>query len=88
MEDAIISVRNLHKWYSGVHALKGVSLDLKRGEKIALIGGSGAGLLGWSATTVPENRRSSTFCQASIPPTKARSWSKADRLGTPGRATR
>ena len=23
----IISVRNLHKWYSGVHALKGVSLD-------------------------------------------------------------
>jgi simple sugar transport system ATP-binding protein len=43
MEDAIISVRNLHKWYSGVHALKGVSLDLKRGEALGLVGDNGAG---------------------------------------------
>ena len=27
----IISVRNLHKWYSGVHALKGVTLDVMPG---------------------------------------------------------
>lgn len=43
MDDAIISVRNLHKWYSGVHALKGVSLDFKRGEALGLIGDNGAG---------------------------------------------
>jgi len=43
LEDAIISVRNLHKWYSGVHALKGVSLDLKRGEALGLVGDNGAG---------------------------------------------
>jgi simple sugar transport system ATP-binding protein len=43
MEDAIISVRNLHKWYSGVHALKGVSLDFKRGEALGLVGDNGAG---------------------------------------------
>ena len=43
MEDSIISVRNLHKWYSGVHALKGVSLDFKRGEALGLIGDNGAG---------------------------------------------
>ena len=43
MEDAIISVRNLHKWYSGVHALKGVSLDLQRGEALGLVGDNGAG---------------------------------------------
>ena len=41
--DAIISVRNLHKWYSGVHALKGVSLDFKRGEALGLVGDNGAG---------------------------------------------
>jgi simple sugar transport system ATP-binding protein len=41
--DAIISVRNLHKWYSGVHALKGVTLDFTRGEALGLVGDNGAG---------------------------------------------
>lgn len=41
--DPIISVRNLHKWYSGVHALKGVSLDVRRGEALGLVGDNGAG---------------------------------------------
>ncbi len=43
MSDAIISVRGLHKWYSGVHALKGVSLDFRRGEALGLVGDNGAG---------------------------------------------
>ena len=42
-EDPIISVRNLHKWYSGVHALKGVSLDFRRNEAVGLVGDNGAG---------------------------------------------
>src|SRR5262245_4507755 len=41
--DAIISVRNLHKWYSGVHALKGVTLEFRRGEALGLVGDNGAG---------------------------------------------
>jgi simple sugar transport system ATP-binding protein len=41
--DAIIAVRNLHKWYSGVHALKGVSLDVRRNETVGLVGDNGAG---------------------------------------------
>ena len=43
MSDAIISVRDLHKWYSGVHALKGMTLDFKRGEALGLVGDNGAG---------------------------------------------
>lgn len=43
MTDAIIQVTNLHKWYSGVHALKGVNLDLQRGEALGLVGDNGAG---------------------------------------------
>ncbi len=43
MSDAIIEVQNLHKWYSGVHALKGVSLAVNRGEALGLVGDNGAG---------------------------------------------
>ncbi len=43
MTTPIISVRNLHKWYSGVHALKGVSLDVMPGEALGLVGDNGAG---------------------------------------------
>lgn len=39
----IISVRNLHKWYSGVHALKGVTLDVMPGQALGLVGDNGAG---------------------------------------------
>lgn len=42
--DAIISIKNLTKTYaSGHHALKGVSLDIRRGEIFALLGRNGAG---------------------------------------------
>lgn len=43
MGDPIISVRGLHKWYSGVHALRGVSLDFQRNEAVGLVGDNGAG---------------------------------------------
>ncbi|MFV0385842.1 ATP-binding cassette domain-containing protein [Paracoccus sp. (in: a-proteobacteria)] len=43
MADPVISVRNLHKWYSGVHALRGVSLDFERNETVGLVGDNGAG---------------------------------------------
>ena len=39
----IIAVRDLHKWYSGVHALKGVTLDFARNEAVGLVGDNGAG---------------------------------------------
>jgi simple sugar transport system ATP-binding protein len=43
MTGPIIEVRNLHKWYSGVHALKGVSLEVAPGEALGLVGDNGAG---------------------------------------------
>lgn len=39
----VMEVRNLHKWHAGVHALRGVSLALKTGEAVGLIGDNGAG---------------------------------------------
>ena len=43
MNTPVIQVQNLHKWYSGVHALKGVSLDMTQGQALGLIGDNGAG---------------------------------------------
>jgi len=43
MTTPIIEVRNLHKWYSGVHALKGVDLQVQTGQALGLVGDNGAG---------------------------------------------
>ena len=39
----LVSIRGLQKWYSGVHALKGVDLDIRPGEVLGLVGDNGAG---------------------------------------------
>ena len=40
---AIISVRDLHKWYGTFHALKGIDMDIKKREVIVIFGPSGSG---------------------------------------------
>ena len=43
MSDYILSVRDLAKYYAKVKALSGITLDVKRGEVLALCGENGAG---------------------------------------------
>ncbi len=43
MGETILSMQGIHKYFSGVHALKGVNFDLKAGEVHALMGENGAG---------------------------------------------
>ena len=43
MDQPLISVRGLDKWYGDVHALKSVSLEVKAGEVVGLVGDNGAG---------------------------------------------
>jgi ABC-type polar amino acid transport system ATPase subunit len=43
MSDVIVSVREVHKHYGALHAIKGVSLEVRRGEVVSVIGPSGSG---------------------------------------------
>ncbi len=40
---AMLEVENIHSYYGNIHALKGISLTVDRGEIVTLIGGNGAG---------------------------------------------
>jgi branched-chain amino acid transport system ATP-binding protein len=39
----MLEVENIHSYYGNIHALKGVSLSVEKGEIVTLIGGNGAG---------------------------------------------
>jgi len=41
--ETIIHIENVHKHFGRVHALKGVSLDIAKGEVVVIIGPSGSG---------------------------------------------
>ena len=40
---SILRVDNIHTYYGNIHALKGITLDIEKGEIVTLIGGNGAG---------------------------------------------
>ena len=42
VEDIIVA-RGVHKWFGNFHALRGVDMTVKRGEKIVILGPSGSG---------------------------------------------
>src|SRR5919201_6807616 len=40
---AMLEVDNIHSYYGNIHALKGISLTVDKGEIVTLIGANGAG---------------------------------------------
>jgi len=42
-DDVVLELRDVHTYYGKIHALQGISLDVRRGEIVTLIGANGAG---------------------------------------------
>lgn len=42
-EQPIIITRDVHKWFGSFHALRGISMEVKKGEVIVIFGPSGSG---------------------------------------------
>ena len=40
---SILTIDNVHTYYGNIHALKGISVNIEKGEIVTLIGGNGAG---------------------------------------------
>lgn len=43
LEAPVLEARDLHVYYDKVHAVQGVSIEVKRGEVVAILGANGAG---------------------------------------------
>jgi branched-chain amino acid transport system ATP-binding protein len=43
MSEALLSLNNLNTYYGQVYALKGINMEVRRGEIVALLGANGAG---------------------------------------------
>ena len=42
-DETVLSLKNIHAYYGDFHVVKGVSLDVRRGETVAVVGESGSG---------------------------------------------
>lgn len=73
MPDTVLEIDNLHKIYAGgVHAVRGISFEVKQGESVAIIGSSGSGK---STVLRCINRL--------IEPTDGAIYLKGDQINTP-----
>jgi len=65
----MLSIKDLHVYYGGIHALKGVSLDVPEGQIVTLIGANGAGkstLLRTICNLVPAKSGDIRFAEQSL----------------------
>ena len=58
MSDMMLKVDNINVYYGQIHTLKDVSIEVKKGEIVALIGANGAG------KTRSEERRVGKECRS------------------------
>ncbi|PUE22561.1 ABC transporter ATP-binding protein [Limnohabitans sp. MMS-10A-160] len=91
MQTTILSVSNLSASYGPIRALRGVSLEVKEGETVAVVGANGAGktsLMRALSGILPLSGGSATFDGIQVGKAKAHQLARAGMLHVPeGRGT-
>jgi branched-chain amino acid transport system ATP-binding protein len=91
MQETLLSVSDLFASYGPIKALRGVSLDVKEGETLAVIGANGAGktsLMRALSGIIPIASGHATFLDLDIRSTSAHKLARAGMLHVPeGRGT-
>ena len=54
---SFLKVEDLNVYYGNIHAIKGVSLEVNKGEVVSLIGANGAGTVSYTHLTLPTTER-------------------------------
>ena len=80
---ALLELDDIHTYYGNIEALKGISLEVKEGEIVTLIGSNGAGksttLRSISGLTPPRRARSASTARRSARPRRRTSSGSASR---------
>ena len=75
---AILEVEDMHTYYGAIHALKGITIEVREGEIVTLIGANGAGksttLRSINGLNHPRRARSASRDRTSRTPRRTRSW--------------
>ena len=77
---AMLEIRDLNVYYGGIHALKGISLDVEEGQIVSMIGSNGAGkssMMNAISGIVKYRSGEIRFRGESCPPWRTRSSSRA-----------
>ena len=81
---SVLTVKNINVYYGAIHAIKGISFDVNKGEIVTLIGANGAGK-STTLHTISGLLRSKTgdieFLDSSIARTPAHKIVKPERIG-------
>ena len=80
----MLKVQDLHVYYGGIHALKGISIEVPKGKIVTLIGSNGAGKSSTlrAISGLIKNKKGTITLQRRRPHRAATRWRSSSRASS------